>query len=379
MRAWQRARSVHALRVTYRLGVPISDLGGAYPPVLKWLPGPRVRWSFGMADLYAGRYLEAWFPSNLPFDHFPFTLELTITGTAIPHTVVTNGSVTTKGPNRWTISFPPWFTTMSPLVELHAADTVQTASATTRLPVSNRPITISACKFVTGDEDLAARLPRIAALLSEQERRFGEFGGDSYVCFFHGASGGMEYGNATTTSESALRHEVIHSWFARGLTPASQADGWWDEGFTRYLESDGHPEPLDFRAPPVELCSRRPFQRTTAAHSYEAGSRVFRGIAALIGTRAPASSDAGPLPRPTRNISFDADARGTFDRVDRCNVIGRRVSPLRVRIRRQRPEPATRHRDPGVQRPFDSRSRAQQRCRCLPALRRGRLAPGEPR
>ncbi len=42
-------------------------------------------------------------------------------------------------------------------------------------------------------------------------------------------------------------------------------------------------EPLDFRAPPVELCSRRPFQRTTAAHSYEAGSRVFRGIAALVG------------------------------------------------------------------------------------------------
>jgi hypothetical protein len=283
MRAWQRARSVHALRVTYRLGVPASDLGGAYPPVLRWLAGPRVRWSFGMADLYAGRYLEAWFPSNLPFDHFPFTLELTITGSAIPHTVVTNGHVATTGTNRWTISFPPWFTTMSPLVELHAADTVQMASVATRLPVSNRPITISVCKFGTGDEDLAASLPRIVAMLSEQERRFGEFGGDSYVCFFHGASGGMEYANATTTSESALRHEAIHSWFARGLTPASQADGWWDEGFTRYLESDGHPEPLDFRAPPVELCSRRPFQRTTAARSYEAGSRVFRGIAAVVG------------------------------------------------------------------------------------------------
>lgn len=283
IRARQRARSVHTVRATYRLGLPMSDLGGAYPPVLRWLPGPRVRWSFGMADLYAGRYLEAWFPSNLPFDHFPFTFELTITGSAIPHTVVTNGRVATKGTNGWTISFPPSFTTMSPLVELHAADTLQTASVAARLPVSDRPITISASKFVTGDENLAASLPRIVAMLSEQERRFGEFGGDSYVCFFHGASGGMEYGNATTTSESALRHEVIHSWFARGVTPASQADGWWDEGFTRYLESDGHPEPLDFRAPPVELCSRRPFQRTTAARSYDAGSRVFRGIAEIVG------------------------------------------------------------------------------------------------
>ncbi|MFN6546619.1 hypothetical protein [Mycolicibacterium nivoides] len=283
MRSWQHARSVHTLRVTYRLGLPMSDLGGAYPPVLAWLPGPRVRWSFGMADLYAGRYLEAWFPSNLPFDHFQFTLELTITGSAIPHSVVTNGRVTTTGTNRWTISFPPWFTTMSPLVELHAADTLQTASVAARLPVSDRPITISAWKFVTGDENLAASLAQLAALLSEQEHRFGAFGGDSYVCFFHGASGGMEYGNATTTSESALRHEVTHSWFARGLSPASQADGWWDEGFTRYLESGSRAEPLDFWAPPVELCSRRPFQRTTTPQSYDAGSRVFRGIAEIVG------------------------------------------------------------------------------------------------
>jgi hypothetical protein len=283
IRERQRAGSVHALRVTYRLGVPNSDLGGAYPPVLSWLPGPRVRWSLGMADLYAGRYLEAWFPANLPFDHFPFTLELVITGTAVPHTVVTNGDVATRGTNRRLIRFPGWFTSMSPLIELHAADMVRTASMTTRLPISERPITISATKFIDGDEDLTASLPRIAALLSEQERRFGEFSGTSYVCFFHGTSGGMEYGHATTTSTSALRHEVIHSWFARGLTPASQADGWWDEGFTRYLETDERTEQLDLGAPPVELCSRRPFQRTTSARSYEDGSRVFRGIAALVG------------------------------------------------------------------------------------------------
>jgi len=283
IRQRQDAGSVHSVRVRYRLAPPMSDLGGAYPPVLSWHAGPRVRWSFGMADLYAGRYLEAWFPSNLPFDHFPFTLELALERIGIPHTLVTNGQVTTRGTNRWLIRFPPWFTTMSPLIELHAADTVRTASMTAHLPVSRRPVTISATKFVGGDENLAAGLSRIAALLAEQERHFGEYNASSYVCFFHGASGGMEYGNATTTSESALRHEVIHSWFARGVTPASQADGWWDEAFTRYLETGGRPEPLDFCAPPVELCSRRQFQRVTSPRSYEAGSRVFRGIASLVG------------------------------------------------------------------------------------------------
>jgi hypothetical protein len=283
IRTRQRARSVHTARFIYRLGAPMSDLGGAYPPVLSFLPGPRVRWSFGMADLYAGRYLEAWFPSNLPFDHFPFTLKLSITGTGIRHALVTNGSVGTTGTNRWSVRFPAWFTTMSPLVELHAADQVRTASVAAVLPTSRRAITISAVKFATGGANLAANLPRIVRLLSEQEQRYGKFTGDSYACLFHGAPGGMEYAHATTTSESALRHEVIHSWFARGLTPASQADGWWDEGFVSYLETGERPEWLDFRVPPVELCSRRPFQRTTAWRSYEAGSRVFRGIAAVIG------------------------------------------------------------------------------------------------
>lgn len=283
IRPRQRARSAHTAQFAYRLSAPISDLGGAYPPALSFRPGPRVRWSFGMADLYAGRYLEAWFPSNLPFDHFPFTLDLIVTDTDVPHALVTNGSVSATGTNRWSIRFPAWFTSMSPLVELHAADEVRTASMATVLPDSRRAITVTAVKFATGGANLAATLHRIVGLLSEQERRYGEFTGDSYVCFFHGAPGGMEYAHATTTSESALRHEVIHSWFARGLTPATQADGWWDEGFTRYLETGERPEPIDFRAPPVELCSRRPFQRTTAQDSYGAGSRVFRGISAMVG------------------------------------------------------------------------------------------------
>ena len=154
------------------------------------------------------------------------------------------------------------------------------------LPVSRRPVMVTACKPNRGSENVAAGARRIADLLAEQESRFGEFIGDSYVCFFHGAAGGMEYANATTTSESALRHEVIHSWFARGVTPASQADGWWDEGFTRYLEVADHSEPFDFEAPPVELCSRRPFQRTTSPRSYEAAagsSAASRRRSARIG------------------------------------------------------------------------------------------------
>lgn len=236
-----------------------------------------------MADLYAGRYLEAWFPSNLPFDHFPFTLDVVVAATDVPHTVITNGNVSTVAANAWRIRFPSWFTTMSALVEIHPADALHTASISVRLPDSGQVVTVSAHKPVGGSEDLPACLYRIVALLSECERAFGGFPGDRYVCFFHGASGGMEYAQAATTSEAALRHEVIHSWFARGISPAWQADGWWDEGFTRYLETGAQPVAVNSADPPVRLFSGDAFDRTTSARAYDAGSRVFGGIAAMVG------------------------------------------------------------------------------------------------
>jgi hypothetical protein len=279
----QRARSRHRLRVSYRLGAPRADLGGSYPPVLAWSPGGRVRWSLGSADLYAGRYLEAWLPSNLPFDHFPLRVDLAVTGTAVLHALVSNGDVRAIGLNRWSIRFPSWYTTMSPLIELHAADSIQSVSASTRLPRSRRPITVEVVKFVPAPENLTWALSRVTELLRRYEARYGDFTGRKFVCLLHGAGGGMEYAHATTTAPSAMAHELFHSWFARGVTPAAQADGWWDEGLSRFHERGATPVPFAFDDEPVELCSRDPFQRVTPVISYAAGSRFFAGVAALIG------------------------------------------------------------------------------------------------
>jgi hypothetical protein len=280
----QQAGSVHRLSTSYRLAMPAADLGGGYPPVLTWSAGPRLRWSFAMSDLSAGRYLEAWFPSNLPFDQFPATLEIRIVGTPIAHAVITNGDVTVVGANWWSIRFPASFTTMSALLEIRPADAVRSRTATVGLPASRRTITVQAWKLAGGPEDLPVRIAQIASLLQTNEREFGPYPGDRFVGFFHGAPGGMEYNQATTTSASALRHETFHSWFGRGISPASPADGWWDEAFTQFHE-DGPDlgEPFDFAMPPVVLCSRRPFQRTTPRSSYTAGSRFFRGLAASVG------------------------------------------------------------------------------------------------
>ncbi|TWF76645.1 hypothetical protein FHX44_112540 [Pseudonocardia hierapolitana] len=281
--AVQDAGSVHTLRVAYQLGPPDSELGGSYPPVLAWSPGPRLRWTFGMSDLNAGRYLEAWLPSNLIWDRFPIRLDVEVTGTLAAHSIITNGMVTALGANHWSVQFPDHFAPLSHLLEIRASNTVESVTGSVTLPLTGQ-VAIEAWKLTGDPENLAARIADAAGFLIANETDYGPYLDDRFVFFFHGAGGGMEYAGATTTSVPALGHETFHSWFARGVTPASQADAWWDEAFTTFHDAGADDtEPFDFLDAPVELCSRLPFQRRTPGNAYADGSRFFRGVAATVG------------------------------------------------------------------------------------------------
>jgi hypothetical protein len=93
----------------------------------------------------------------------------------------------------------------------------------------------------------------------------------------------MEYSYAATTSEEALAHEVLHSWFARSVSQATDADGWWKEAFTTYRTTRPMAIPFSDSDQPLMLCSRRPFQRTTPREAYTAGARFFSGVAHAVG------------------------------------------------------------------------------------------------
>lgn len=282
--SFQAAGSAHTLRFTYTLAIPQAELGGAYPPALQWTAGPRLRWTLGMTDLRAGRYLEAWFPANLPFDQYPFDLDLQITGTTQSHALISNGAITMVGSNHWQIHFPDWFASFSPLIEVRSSDALQRSTGSVVLPVSGTTVTLEAWKLTGNPEPLAARLTELAGLLATNETAYGAFTGDRFILYLNGAPGGMEYAGATTTSVGAMAHETFHSWFARGIAPSSQADAWWDEGYTTFNDEGADDAvPFDFTEPPVTLCSRAPFQRRTADNAYDAGSRFFRGVGAAMG------------------------------------------------------------------------------------------------
>ena len=276
------AGSSHTLRLTYSLGLPASPAGGSYAPGLAWTAGPRLVFNFGFTDLAAARYLEAWVPANLIWDQYAIAIDLRVTGTTVAHRPITNGAVTVLGANHWRVAFPATFTALSPLLEVRAADTLTSSSTTVTLPVSGQAVTIEAVKLAANTTvNLATTLANLSTWLVDNEQQAGRYAhGNRFVAFL--IQGGMEYDGGCTSGPGSLRHEAFHSWWGRGVKPASQSDGWWDEAWNVYHDAGGTgTQPFDFTESPVTLATRNAYSRVTPGTAYTAGARFFEGVAAL--------------------------------------------------------------------------------------------------
>lgn len=283
LQSWLTAGSSHSLRLRYGLGPPQASAAGSYQPHLEWSPGPSLLFNFGFTDLGPGRYLEAWVPANLIFDQFSVTLKLQITNTTILHSVISNGTITAMGTNHWQVAWPAWSTALSTLLEIRATDTLNRLTGTVILPVSAAEVNIEVWKFSSSSVDLAAQLNNIRNFLLANESNVGRYAHNNrFVAFIN--TGGMEYDGGTTTGTGPLRHETFHSWWGRGIKPASHPDGWWDEGWTVYNMAGATASlPFSFTDPPVELSTCNPWSRYTPNTAYSQGERFFEGLASLIG------------------------------------------------------------------------------------------------
>jgi hypothetical protein len=278
------AGTAHTLRVTYTLGIPQASTAGSYQPGLSWSAGPRLSFNFGFTDLGPGRYLESWVPANLIFDQYEVILELEVRNTAIAHSLITNGSVTSMGSNHWSAAFPARVAAFSTMIELHASDAVASQTGTVMLPGTGM-VTIEAWKPLTSTVNLATEITALQGFLSTDATAIGPYmHGSRFVVYF--AGGGMEYDGGTTSSAGSLQHETHHSWWGRGVKPASQNDGWLDEAWTVYVTAPLSPLAFNAADPPVVLYSQNPWVRATPGESYTSGARLFQGFASMAGDAA---------------------------------------------------------------------------------------------
>ena len=277
------AGSNHTLRLTYQLALPNALNSGSGPPTYQW-NSERLNLKFWYTDLRAGRYMDAWLPGNLIFDQFRTNLEIEIVNSGIVHKVITNGTQSDLGSNHWQVSFPAYFSVCSGMLRIHPVDEIESRVGTTTLP-SGTTVEIHTSKAAGDTTDLAIQEAQIATMLSANEISTGSYlHGNRYTVFFDG-SGGMEYAGACKTSIGALEHETFHSWWGRGVQPATQNDSWIDEAWTRYNTSPNQfeIEPFDMSDPPMTLCSSNAFNRITPSASYLHGHKFFAGLAAVLG------------------------------------------------------------------------------------------------
>ncbi len=280
------AGSRHRLEVGYALGTPAAT---AAEPV-SWGDGA-VAFDLWMSDLHPGRYLEMWLPANLCHDRFQLSLDVLVAGAGMEHAVVSNGAGKALGGGRTRVSYPPEFTSLSPLLMVAPAADLEVRRRPVRLAGRTSPVELLTVRHAEADADVAACEEDIAAWLPHHAARYGPWAhGGRFVAVVWGAARGMEYDGATTASTAALEHEVFHSWFGRGVKPARSSDGWIDEAWTswatssRRVEGPRFPdEELDLDEPPVLLFPPHPWSRYTPTESYREGARLFAGLAHLLG------------------------------------------------------------------------------------------------
>lgn len=304
------AGTAHTLRLVYTLALPDADNSSSGPPTYDW-NGDRLNLKFWYTDLRPGRYLDAWLPGNLIFDQFSTHLDIRILNSAVDHILISNGTQTDVAANHWDVSFPDWFTVCSSFLRIHPSDEVESQTGTVFLSGSGN-VDVHTYKLQGDPTDLAVQQVNIMNMLQSNVAGIGPFAHDNRFTVFFDSPSGMEYNGATKTTVSLLEHEIYHSWWGRGVQPASQNDGWWDEGWTTFVTTGAGSVPFDFSDPSLELYSQNQWVRTTSSLSYTGGKDIFAGLSALMGRPALDSAMSAFYTERTRKLATTLELEGAM-------------------------------------------------------------------
>lgn len=237
----------------------------------------RVRSAFWIRDLRDRLFLEQYVPSNLEFDQYPMTLELNFVGMKkFNQDFRSNGTVTKIGDNSWRIEYPAWYTVACPFFHTFPTGSYYTQRFTIRsIDGRNVPITV----YTSSSASTQRFATYIKEVFAELEKDYGPWGHPQLTVYGAGG-GGMEHPGATMASIQAVDHEMLHSYFAKGVMPSSGNSGWIDEGIASWRDN-GYPRNLSTSLQ-ANLAGRSPYARNTDDRCYKVGSALFAYIDNLM-------------------------------------------------------------------------------------------------
>ena len=129
---------------------------------------------------------------------------------------------------------------------------------------------------------------RLESWLPELRRRFGPFPAlhGLSIFLFNDAGGGMEYYGGTITSLSALRHEVLHSYFGCSVVARTYPDSWYDEAVTSWFEETARGQGRAALAASYRgnwVGARSPVSIGFSTLAYSDGASIMQAVADRLG------------------------------------------------------------------------------------------------
>lgn len=255
----------HVMEIDYQLGDDVSYSEGA------------VAAGFFMSDLSDREYWEQYAPTNYEYDQYKQTVSVDVIGTDRAHELFVNGSLTELGFNSWQIEYPDYFTASSFYFHLAVKGRFAVERSSYEGLNGQIPLTV----YSGSQSNVTRGMSNLKKYLAELEGTYGAFAHASFTAYITDTGGGMEYCGATITSLGALGHETTHSWFARGVMPASGNAGWIDEAIASWRDN-GYPRGNGTVGTPRILAGFSPYKRYTTRDAYSYGAELMSDFDAML-------------------------------------------------------------------------------------------------
>ncbi|MFP5492274.1 MAG: hypothetical protein ACLGG0_12290 [Bacteriovoracia bacterium] len=227
--------------------------------------------AFWIRDLKSRMFWEQYLPVNLEFDQHSRSMDIQFKGRKFHNQVIhANGTVTKTGDNQWRIEYPAWYTVSAPYFHTMRKGARRTKYFTMK-SIDGRDIPATVYTFFPWSVNKYAE--EMKRVFVELENDYGPWPHDVSIAYGAGF-GGMEHAGATMTSFAALDHEMLHSYFAKGVMPINGNSGWIDEAIASWRDNGYFRSSVP--GAPANLAGRGDYARNTNSQAYEYG-RNFLG------------------------------------------------------------------------------------------------------
>lgn len=251
-------------------GTHVLEVENSFSENVHWTTlGKSVSSAFWIRDLKDRMFMEQYIPSNYEFDQYPMSMKVTFKGlTHARQDIYTNGKIKQLTPNSYQIDFPAHFTVSCPYFHVTPKGRMRRFDLDyTSINGRKFPMTIYSPWYLKTSDFKNEALK----VMAELEKDYGAWSHPSLIAYgMIPGTGGMEHAGATATSLAALDHEMLHSYFAKGVMPASGNSGWIDEAIASWRDW-GYPRTPTVAHASSGLGNHSAYQRNTDVRAYSLG------------------------------------------------------------------------------------------------------------